>query len=576
MQASWPGRILSQLEVEVGTRWARWCVLLAAAVALALVQVSAAADNGWVALGPTGGLDVTDLAVAPNWPTSQLLLAVRGRTVPPGLVTTGLVRSLDAGQHWEAVPLPDGSSGLTRVWLPPGGDGRLAYAAGAQTLFRSTDGGSSWQLVLRTPSGTPDLVFTSAAAVFALADGQVFRTDAQGSAWSPISIGLPQRVQQLAASPDFVHDQTLFAAVATGDDDAAPDADSAGVMISHDAGASWTVSAAGLQRADGPARRLQWVLPSPTYAQDGTLFAGGVSVFRSGDRGALWQEVVPRPGPPSLRNLRPQLALSNRLAQDGLAVLTLQVDNGPTPASKSCPVYRSTDGGTTWTTLIEAHQYQGCGQLLLLQAAGQTEVYLNTNEWQHWTFEGSVSRPAPPSTPGTRLVAPATFATAQTLFAIVPTQGVLGVGPGLTATNAALPCPAAPGPTFSAVAAQLASTLGCAVDAERTVTVRRQAIDPSVREPYGPAVNVSIDGDFPYWYGLYEQYGTVRVNGKDAADWPDGDDQVSDQPAQLFETAVLVREVGDDGQPIALRLPLPTPTGSASGYSYERVPLAGS
>ena len=115
---------------------------------------------------------------------------------------------------------------------------RTVYAARATGLYRSTDGGASWQPAYGSLSLQSDLV-TSAVAV----------------------------------SPDFVRDRTVFAGC------------SGGIVCSYDAGQTWHVIT-----LPTPPSIVSCLAFSPTYADDGIAFLGTMEdgVYRSADRGQNW------------------------------------------------------------------------------------------------------------------------------------------------------------------------------------------------------------------------------------------------------------------------------------------------
>lgn len=164
----------------------------------------------------------------------------------------------------------------------------------------------------------------------------------------PLTRKLPP-IEEIALSPDFAHDRTVFV-VATG-----------GILRSTDGGASWVRLQGGLPP------EILWGKPSyhlaisPDYAYDHTLFVGGrvgdsfgLGVWRSTDGGETWQPVWQ-----GLRHLKvDRLAISPDYARDHTLLAYCAYDlfwQGDAGAS----LFRSQDGGETWQQAALASRVSG-------------------------------------------------------------------------------------------------------------------------------------------------------------------------------------------------------------------------
>jgi photosystem II stability/assembly factor-like uncharacterized protein len=129
-------------------------------------------------------------------------------------------------------------------------------------------------------------------------------------------------IYNLAASPNFASDQTLFAARASG------------LHRSQDGGLTWQSCYDSLQ-LQAPLATLYAAL-SPDFPADRTVFAavaGGV--LRSTDGGQTWTSALLPPPPPVIT----ALAISPDYAQDGI-LFAATMDDG---------IFRSADRGARWT-----------------------------------------------------------------------------------------------------------------------------------------------------------------------------------------------------------------------------------
>jgi photosystem II stability/assembly factor-like uncharacterized protein len=210
----------------------------------------------------------------------------------------------------------------------------VCFAARPSGLFRSEDGGLTWQdayaslelestLPTAAVAVSPD--FPSDRNVFAGAPGGVLRSVDGGHTWYIASLPSPPPfVSALVVSPNFARDGTLL--VGTLED---------GVFRSGDRGQHWVAWNFGLLDLNVLSLAI-----SSDFANDETLFAGTESgVFRSTNGGRAWREVDFSP------NLAPvlSLALSPNYANDGVLFA----------GTESHGLFHSSDNGNTWIRLSE-------------------------------------------------------------------------------------------------------------------------------------------------------------------------------------------------------------------------------
>lgn len=286
--------------------------------ALAHTGVYRSLDRGssW-ALVDGGVADPFDLAFDPA--SSSTLYVAAGQA--------GVVKSTDGGASWRdaSAGLPGGPNRLL-VALAVGGSSAL-YAADHGPfggVFQSADGAGSW--VDTRGSFTPVSVLSLATAavspvVYAATDAGVFRTLDRGMSWSARNGGLSDLdVNEVVPNPS--DDSILYARTATA------------IAKSIDGGAAWS------DLADGPASAsvLSIAAQSPVslYAAtpDGLL-------WRSTDGGTSWQTSQPFAHP--IRSI----AVDPRDASVVFAGTEGDFRFGVTGA-----IYRSADAGSTWTQVF--------------------------------------------------------------------------------------------------------------------------------------------------------------------------------------------------------------------------------
>ncbi len=317
---------------------------------------------------------------------------------------SGLWRSLDGGQSWEA-----GGAGLSGVenlqadrflFSPDFADDETIYfffkdfssSAPAQ-LFRSTDAGQSWQPWVDPVSDGDDSAagnnFTAVSwtsdgdFIFGDANTQLTRLSPSALRWQD-STGIATRfpLHDLAASPGYDADQTVFAL-----------SSEYGLFKSTNGGRSWQLTGfpARTYRVSSPSSYRLAI--SPAYEQDQTLYVStGRSLHRSTDSGESWQQLQLMDGK------APEQTLSFPVQRVALAP-----DFGRSEtmlASAGGLVYRSTNGGDTWQPALTPDE-AGNADLLRFAPDGDTvyarfgygyPLFTSTDGSQSWQAQPSLTR----------------------------------------------------------------------------------------------------------------------------------------------------------------------------------------
>ncbi len=233
----------------------------------------------------------------------------------------------------------------------PGG---VCFAACGSGLYRSLDGGLSWELLrisqeqLTTAVAvSPD--FASDRSVFAAVKGGILRSSDGGDTWFTAAFPAPPPVfSSLVASPEFERDGVLLAG--TLED---------GVFSSEDRGVHWQPWNFGLFDL-----HVLCLALSPNWGADETILAGAdTGLYRSGNGGRAWR-VADFPA-----ELAPVLCLAvfGAGARGGMMLLAGTEDNG---------LLASQDEGRNWRRLAADSIDSAVNQLQVVEgAAGRGALF---------------------------------------------------------------------------------------------------------------------------------------------------------------------------------------------------------
>ncbi len=293
---------------------------------------------------------VKSLALSPSWAIDQ--------TIMFGSVDGRFYRSVSGGTSWWSTQLPGAASiSLDTIALSPefdyGNVDQTVLLGGTNNagVFLSQDSGVTWSQDT-TPGRTYDLAcspdFDNDSTVFVAGEYKVHQSTDGGLTFTASDAGLPGDVHMaIAISSDYPNDQTVFAGSQSG------------VYKSIDGGLSWTASSSGLEPGVGSLSPVVVDLAvSPNYADDQTVFAcvDGAGIYRSIDGGANWQQVNDTAHAFCLQSL----AISPNYDRDVTLFASYQTEGGDWNG-----VTISEDKGLTWSPVTNAG----------LSAQAQTDVY---------------------------------------------------------------------------------------------------------------------------------------------------------------------------------------------------------
>jgi photosystem II stability/assembly factor-like uncharacterized protein len=308
----------------------------------------------------------------PDWGGWPLGIAVADND--PNLVFTTdlgrILRSTDGGARWDALYSQPSGDGFTTTGLDPTTcygvhfdpfDARRLFVSYTDIgLFRSEDGGASWQSA--TARGVPRAWLNTTYWV-------VFDPAVRGRLWAAMS-----RIHDLPRIRMFARPGTT--ANFQG-----------GVVRSDDGGLTWTRASSGLPEMAATHILLDPRSPSSARVLYATGFGRGV--FRSDDGGLTWA--------PRNQGLPPVEPLAWRLAMDAHGVLYVVVVRRSryrtNPVEQDGALYRSRDGAAHWEAVplpaginspMAITPDPSDPTRLYLSAWAPGGVFLSTDAGAHW------------------------------------------------------------------------------------------------------------------------------------------------------------------------------------------------
>lgn len=304
----------------------------------------------WVPIStPAGAGLIFDIEVRPGTSNNVAILTDVGAWTTP-----------DAGSTWTGGPLPTVGGYTPFNQIEYAGNGSL-YATlnsdpsifGGNAIIKSTDGAASWTpLVLPFGSGAyAGAIATSTLdpqRIFVAANNDLLTSPDGGLTWGTVAQPAPgcQRIPAITASPHLANGVYIAC-------------ERLGLAFAPDVtGPAWSISNAGnnLTLGGGITASVNAIAVAPDSPALPKVFAGTPDggVFRSLDAGSSWSEA----------NNGIQATLIRALAahpKDEGADASILAGYGDA-FTPSHPVYRSPDGGATWTTShtgMSAEQIRG-------------------------------------------------------------------------------------------------------------------------------------------------------------------------------------------------------------------------
>ncbi|MGB8985054.1 MAG: glycoside hydrolase [Candidatus Sulfotelmatobacter sp.] len=263
------------------------------------------------------------IAVAPSDPNIIYVASGEGLHRPDLSVGNGIYKSTDAGKTWTHLGLRDGEQ-IPAIAIDPRNPNRIFAAVlghpygpnEERGLFRSTDGGQSWQKVIYKDENTgasdveidpsnPDVIYASMWEVregpwedgneFNGTGGGLFKSTDGGNTWRQLTNGLPKDLSQIyvAIAPSDPHRLYATLGMASG---------ALAVYRSDDAGENW-IKATDDPRPSGRIGGGDLPIPRADSKNADIVYTASTVSMKSTDGGKTWFGFRGAPGGDDYQNL---------------------------------------------------------------------------------------------------------------------------------------------------------------------------------------------------------------------------------------------------------------------------------
>ena len=270
------------------------------------------------------------IAVAPSDSSIVYVASGEGLRRPDLSVGDGIYKSTDSGKTWQHLGLRDGQQ-IPALAVDPHDPNRLFAAVlghpygpnEERGIFRSADGGQTWQKVLYKDPNTggsdvvidpthPNVVYAALwesrlgpwedGNSYAGTHGGLFKSTDGGATWRRLSKGLPDELVQINVALAASVPNRLYATVATTKQGEYGSGAGLGVYRSDDAGESWYKATDDPR----PAMRIgggDLPVPAVDPKDPDVVYSASIVTLRSTDGGKTWASMRGAPGGDDYQNL---------------------------------------------------------------------------------------------------------------------------------------------------------------------------------------------------------------------------------------------------------------------------------
>lgn len=300
------------------------------------------------------------IAVAASDPKIVYVASGEGLQRPDLSIGNGIYKSTDAGKTWTHLGLRDGQQ-IPALVIDPRDPNRLFAAVlghpfGANSergIFRSTDGGTTWQKVLykdeNTGGSDVEIDPSNSDVIYASlwqsrlgpwedknqlqgTNGGLFKSIDGGNTWQKLSKGLPENLAQINVAIAASQPNRLYATVATTEQTAYATGKGVGFYRSDDAGESWYP----VTDDPRPAMKIgggDLPVPKVDPKNPDVVYSSSIVTVRSADGGKTWMSLRGAPGGDDYQNIW--------INPDNPEIILLVADQG---------ALVTVNGGQTWSS----------------------------------------------------------------------------------------------------------------------------------------------------------------------------------------------------------------------------------
>jgi photosystem II stability/assembly factor-like uncharacterized protein len=263
------------------------------------------------------------IAISPSNPNIIYIASGEGLHRPDLSIGNGIYKSTDAGKTWIHLGLNDGFQ-IPALAIDPRDPNKVFAAVlghpygpnEERGLFRSTDGGQTWQKVIYKDENTgasdveidpsnPDVIYASMweAREGPWEDGNevngtgggLFKSTDGGSTWHPLTNGLPKDLSQIYVAVAPTDPKRLYATIAISSGPLA-------FYRSDDAGETWS-KATDDPRPSGRIGGGDLAIPRVDTKNEDIVYCASTVTMRSTDGGKTWAGFRGAPGGDDYQNL---------------------------------------------------------------------------------------------------------------------------------------------------------------------------------------------------------------------------------------------------------------------------------
>jgi len=282
------------------------------------------------------------------------------QTLYAAVYRTGVFKSVNGGANWSGINTGISNSAVWAVAVDPATPQNIYVSTWGGGVFKSANGGSSWSASNNgLASGYVAALAidpTQSQTLYAGTNGGLYKSTNGGATWSAAGLLNTGDIMSIAIDPG--NHQTIYAGVDSG---------GVGVFKSTDGGASWSGINNGLAW-----NQVASLAIDPASSQ--TIYAGLMSggICKSTDGGSSWSAV--------------NSGLATNLEVSAIAIDPANPKNvyAGTWGSRNNGVngggmYKSTDGGNSWTTIGSGLSTWFGISSLVIDPANSQSIYAGTD-----------------------------------------------------------------------------------------------------------------------------------------------------------------------------------------------------